>query len=55
MKASVDKNTCTGCGLCCDTCPAVFEMDGDTARVEGTAATQETRERDWRHFPHSLL
>jgi len=34
MKAMVDKNTCTGCGLCVDTCPEVFEMDGDTAKVK---------------------
>lgn len=34
MKAIVDENTCTGCGLCVDTCPEVFEMDGDTAKVK---------------------
>lgn len=33
MKAAVDSTTCTGCGLCADTCPEVFEMDGDTAKV----------------------
>ena len=33
MKAKVDKDTCTGCGLCCDTCPEVFEMADDTAKV----------------------
>jgi ferredoxin len=33
MKARVDQDTCTGCGLCCDTCPEVFEMDSDTAKV----------------------
>ncbi len=33
MKAKVDRNTCTGCGLCCDTCPDVFEMGDDVAEV----------------------
>lgn len=31
MKASVDKETCIGCGLCEDTCPEVFVMEGDIA------------------------
>ena len=34
MKATVNQDTCTGCGLCLDTCPEVFEMDGPTARVK---------------------
>ena len=34
MKAIVDQDTCTGCGLCVDTCPEVFEMDGDLAKVK---------------------
>ena len=34
MKATVDKDTCTGCGLCVDTCPDVFEIDGDIASVK---------------------
>jgi len=34
MKAVIDKNMCTGCGLCPDICPEVFELDGDTARVK---------------------
>lgn len=33
MKAIVDSDVCTGCGLCVDTCPAVFEMDDATAKV----------------------
>ena len=33
MKAIVDLDLCTGCGLCIDTCPAVFKMDDAVARV----------------------
>ena len=33
MKVSVDKDLCTGCGLCEDTCPEVFEMDDEMAKV----------------------
>lgn len=34
MKAKVDENLCTGCGLCADTCPEVFEMGDATANVK---------------------
>jgi ferredoxin len=27
MKAIVDQETCTGCGLCPETCPEVFELN----------------------------
>lgn len=33
MKAVVDPDLCTGCELCVDTCPEVFEMDDDIAKV----------------------
>ena len=33
MKAIVDRDLCTGCGLCVDTCPGVFEMDDAVAKV----------------------
>jgi len=33
MKAVVDKDLCTGCGLCEDTCPELFKMKDDVATV----------------------
>ncbi|GAH99283.1 unnamed protein product, partial [marine sediment metagenome] len=34
MKAVVDKDLCTGCGLCEDTCPEVFEVKDGIAIVK---------------------
>jgi ferredoxin len=34
MKATVDNDTCTGCELCVDTCPDVFEMKDGLAVVK---------------------
>lgn len=31
MRATVDADLCTGCELCTETCPEVFEMQGDVA------------------------
>lgn len=31
MKVMIDGDLCTGCGLCADTCPEVFKMEGDKA------------------------
>ena len=48
MKAIVDQETCTGCGLCADTCPEVFALDDAVAKVIATpvpaAATASCRE-----------
>jgi len=29
MKALIERNGCIGCGLCSETCPAVFRMDDE--------------------------
>jgi len=34
MKVMVEKDLCTGCGLCIDSCPEVFEMVNDTAKAK---------------------
>ena len=31
MKVEVDKDLCTGCGLCEDTCPEIFEIKDNIA------------------------
>ena len=33
MKVKIDEDLCTGCELCVDTCPDVFEMKDDVAVV----------------------
>jgi ferredoxin len=33
MKAVVDQDTCTGCGLCIDTAPEVYGWDDDKAKA----------------------
>jgi len=33
MKAFVDKETCIGCGVCQEECPAVFSTDDDGKAV----------------------
>ena len=35
MKAIVDEEECTGCGLCAEACPEVFELSNDVATVIG--------------------
>lgn len=33
MKVSIDADLCTGCGLCTDSLPEIFEMKDDLAVV----------------------
>ncbi len=34
MKAIVDADLCTGCGLCVDSCPDVFDLSDDVVAVK---------------------
>jgi ferredoxin len=34
LKVTADEETCIGCEVCVDTCPEVFEMVDDKARVK---------------------
>jgi ferredoxin len=34
MKAVIDEDLCTGCELCTQTCPEVYEMEDDVAKVK---------------------
>lgn len=34
MKVVIDEDLCTGCGLCAESCPDVYEMKDDKAIVK---------------------
>ena len=45
MKAVVDKETCSGCGLCEETCPEVFEIGNNgIAKVKTDPVPQDAED-----------
>ena len=45
MKVKIDENLCTGCGLCADICPEVFEMGDDVSIVKVDNISSELEEK----------
>ena len=44
MKVYVDKEACTGCGLCASSCPEVFEMDENLAVARSKNINDKNKE-----------
>ena len=44
MHAEVNADMCTGCGLCVDICPEVFELKGDAAVATEDAVPEDNEE-----------
>ena len=44
MRAVVNEDECTGCSLCAETCPEVFEMDDDIAKVKVDVVPSDAEE-----------
>jgi len=48
MRVKVDADLCTGCGLCVETCPQVFDMSDEEVAVVLVDEVPEDAEDDCR-------
>ena len=45
MRVWVDEDVCTGCGLCVDKCPGIFELDDGVAYAVVSLVPEGEEER----------
>lgn len=45
MKVRIDESTCTGCGICVDICPEIFEMGETTSKVKNPIVPSNLEEK----------
>jgi ferredoxin len=56
MPAKVDENLCSGCGLCEETCPEVFQLDDNgISRVIGDCEDADCCEEAAENCPEGAI